>query len=461
MRRIRLHRGQVEIFRALMVDRTVRHGVADCCRGFGKSYVACAVASTMVHELLALGEWVPNKTVWIIAPTYDQVTDIYFPILANDFGLEDLAIKSSRDLGRFYFDGNVELRLLSYEAIQRMRGKGAYGVVWDEIASCKKNMTPRKAWETVIEPCMRTRWSPRHAAAYGAVSPARALFIGTPIGYDDFYYFFNMRERDASWASWQFDYTQAPLLDVEDIERLKGTMDPIEFAREYGASFKESGNSVFYCFDRGVHVRNDLPYFAPPRWRSEEGPLTPDEKPLEMGEDVHVGIDFNVGLMCSTFFAERGSETHYIDEMKGYPDTESLAVAITTRFRGHRIHAYPDPTGRARKSSAPVGRTDFAILEAYGIRCYARQGSPPIVDSAKAVNQRLATADGRVSMYVSADCQGTIESLERTRWLESPDSAAIDKSDGVEHYSDGIRYAMEYRHPVRAGKAVAARGFNF
>jgi hypothetical protein len=147
--------------------------------------------------------------------------------------------------------------------------------------------------------------------------------------------------------------------------------------------------------------------------------------------------------------------------MQGYPDTESLAVAITTRFRGHKISAYPDPTGRSRKTSAPVGRTDFAILEKYGIRCYARQGSPPIVDSAKAVNQRLMTASGRVHMYVHADCVGIIESLERTAWLESPDSATIDKSMGIEHFSDGIRYKEEYVHPVQSGSKVAIRGFRF
>ena len=44
---------------------------------------------------------------------------------------------------------------------------------------------------------------------------------------------------------------------------------------------------------------------------------------------------------------------HFLDEMKGHPDTETLAIAIAAKYKGHRIFAYPDPSGKARKTSAP------------------------------------------------------------------------------------------------------------
>ena len=40
-------------------------------------------------------------------------------------------------------------------------------------------------------------------------------------------------------------------------------------------------------------------------------------------------------------------------------------------------------------------------------------------------------------------------------------NAVIDKSAGVEHHSDGVRYAAEYLFPVVAGQATTVRGFNF
>lgn len=446
---INLHPGQSEVYDDLFVSKKCRFSVVNCSRGWGKSYEAAVAAVSAVFELLELPAWVPHKVVYIIAPTHEQVTDIYYPLINFELGVEDYALRSSRDLGRFIFPNNVEIRLLSYEAVERIRGKGAYFVVWDEVSSCKKGIDPKEAWESVIMPAIITRWSPKRAAHYGARNPGRALIIGTPKGYNFFYDLFNYRERDANWRSYHYDYLQSPLLDPVEIEKIRHNTDPIKFASEYLASFAESGNSVFYCFDRKLHVRDDLEYFYKP----EGG---------EKGEDVHVCIDFNVGLQCSSAFALRGKQMHVLDEFKGHPDTETLAIAIKTKYAGHKIYAYPDPSGRARKSSAPVGRTDFSILESHGIRCLARSKAPPIVDSVAAVNRKLMTAAKDTSLWVHPRCVGTIESLERTKWVDgNPDTASIDKSDGVEHFSDGIRYGTEFLFPVQTGQKVVSRGFNF
>ena len=446
---IDLHYGQSEVYSDMFVDLAKRYLVVCCSRGWGKSYMAAVAAVTAVIELMELDVEVPNKTVYVIAPTYDQVTDIYYPLINYDLGMEEYAIKSSRDLGRFVFPNNVELRLLSYESVERMRGKGAYFVVWDEVSSCKKGIHPREAWQSVIQPCITTRWSQQRADAYGARSAGRALIISTPKGYNFFHELFNFREIDKLWGSYQYDYTESPYLDPEEIEKLRHQIDPIQFASEYLASFKESGNSVFYCFDRDKHVSADIPYFYPP----ESG---------ERGEDVHICIDFNVGLQCSSAFAIRGKQVHFLDEFKGHPDTETLAISLSTKYKGHKIYAYPDPSGRARKSSAPVGRTDFSILESYGIKCLAHIKAPAIVDSVAAVNRMLMTAAGDISMYVHPSCKGLIQSLERTIWVDkNPDTATIDKSAGVEHYSDGVRYGIEYNFPINTGSKRAIRGFGF
>ena len=440
---INLHPGQSEVITDLFIDKSIRFGVSCCCRGFGKSFVAGAAASTAIFELLELDWRVPNKNVGIIAPTYDQVTDIYYPMLAYDFGLEKFAVKSSRDSGRFLFDKGVELRLMSYEAVERMRGKGYYFVVWDEPSSCTKGISPKEAWEGIIQPCIITRWSEARAKLFKARSPGRALIIGTPEGYNYFYDMFNFREKDPLWGSYHYDYTESPLLDPNEIERIKHTIDPLQFAREYLADFKESGNTVFYCFDRKVHVQSDI-------------------LPFQEGEDVHAFIDFNVGLQCTSFWALRGGQLECIDEFKGHPDTETLAIAIAAEYEGHKIYAYPDPSGRARKTSAPVGRTDFSILQGKGIQTLAREKAPPIVDSVAAVNMKLMTAAGDVSMYVHPRCSGVIQSLERTKWVDkNPDTATIDKTEGVEHFSDGIRYGVEFLFPVRNGKRPVVKGFRF
>jgi hypothetical protein len=446
---IDLHEGQADVFEDLLVDRLIKYTVVCCARGWGKSFLAAVAAITAVFELLELEEWVPHKHVYIIAPTYEQVTDIYYPLINYVLGMEHYTLKSSKDEGKFYFPKKVELRLLSYESIERMRGKGAYFVVWDEVSSCKKGISPKEAWQGVIQPCIVTRWSSERARAYGAVSPGRALVISTPKGYNFFHEMFHHEEKSEEWKSYHFDYHSSPYLDEGEIKKMERELDPIVFASEYLASFEDSGNNVFYMFKRKTHVRNDLEYFYPP-----EG----DEK----GEDVHVAIDFNVGVMAASMFAIRGDEVHFIDEMKGHPDTETLAIALSTKYKGHKIIAYPDPSGKAKKTSAPVGVTDFTILKEHGITVLAHSKAPPIVDSVQAVNRMLLSASKHVRMYVHSRCEGLIKSLERTKWVDkNPDTATIDKSEGVEHFSDGVRYAIEYKYPVKMHHKRTARGFGF
>jgi hypothetical protein len=303
-------------------------------------------------------------------------------------------------------------------------------------------MNLKESWESIIQPCVSTRWSPQNAKKFGA-NAGRALIISTPRGYDYFYEMYNRQDSDTDWKNYHYTYHDSPFLDDEEIERVKLTLDPLKFAREYTASFEDSGTNVFYTFNRKDHIDKTLP-------------------PFQDEEDVHVAIDFNVGIMASVIFAIRGSQIHILDEMQGHPDTETLARALTEKYNGHRIISYPDPSGRARKTSAAVGVTDFKILETNKIVTRAHTKAPPIVDSVAAVNKKFKNANGDIDMLIHPKCVNTIRSLERTQWVESnPDSATIDKKEGIEHWTDALRYAVEYLYPIRAGTKVVKRGFSF
>jgi hypothetical protein len=80
----------------------------------------------------------------------------------------------------------------------------------------------------------------------------------------------------------------------------------------------------------------------------------------------------------------------------------------------------------------------------------------------QAVNRKLKTASGETSMYFHPRCESTIKSMERTVWVDkNPDTATIDKTDGVEHWSDGIRYFVEYIWPVLQGKPTVKKSKTF
>ena len=438
-----LNEGQSTVVDDLFVSKNCRYSVVNASRGFGKSYLAAVTAMLAVQELMELPAEIPNKNVAIICPTYSQAVDIYYPLIAWQLGMEDYADKSSKASGTFWFPNNVILKLWSYEASERMRGSGQYFIVLDEVTSWKgAGLTLKDSWESIIQPTLTTRWSEQNAKALGA-NPGRALIISTPKGYDYFWELYNRQDSDDDWASHHYTYHDSPYLDDEEIERVKLTLDPLKFSREYEASFEDSGNNVFYMFDRKKHVTNELPYF-------------------EEGEEVHAAIDFNVGIQATTLFAVRGGQMHILDEMVGHPDTESLADEIKGRYKGHRVVCYPDPSGKARKTSAAVGMTDFTILQSKGFLLRSHNKAPPIVDSVACVNKKLENAKGDIDIYVHPKCTNVIQSLERTVWVDSnPNTATICKKDGVEHFSDGIRYAVEYLWPLRSGNKVTTRGFGF
>jgi hypothetical protein len=439
---INFHDGQSEVFSDLFIEKTVRHAVVRASRGYGKSFLAAGCALKAVDELLDLAARVPNKTVYIIAPTYDQVTEIYYPLLQYQLGAGQYANKSSRDAGVFWYPNDIQLRLMSFEAIERMRGKGAYFVANDEPASWVKGVGLKEAWEGIIQPCIVTRWSEKRARELGAESPGRSLTIGTPKGYDYFYEMNNFHEVDSDWKTYHYDYTKSPYLDEKEIEKIKARIDPLQWNREYLAQFKGSGLNVFYTFNREIHVRKDVPDFKP-------------------GETVHAAIDFNVGIQATSFWAIRGSQAHCIDEIQGHPDTETLALYIAAKYHNHKVICYPDPTGNSNKSSAPTGQTDFTILRDAKLTVCARSSSPGLVNSANCVNRMLLTASGKVSTYLHPRCVGTINSLEKTSWLENTDNAVINKKAGTEHFSDGVRYFFEYNWPIVANVKRVAKGSSF
>jgi len=421
---IELHPAQSEIFRALFIDKVCRHAVCIASRGFGKSVLAAACAIKAIEELSKMPASTPNRNVALIAPTHSQATDIYYPLIAYQFGVLGYCTKSSRREGTFWFGPEVLLKIWSAEASERMRGTGQYFVVNDEFASWElPGSNQQEAWESTIQPCLDTRWP----------GIGRSLTISTPKGMDYLYDMFQNELRDPDWKSYHYDYTCSPYLNPKAIEQNKLILDPLKFAREYEASFEDSGARVFYTFDRKKHIDDVIPEF-------------------EEGEVVHAAIDFNVGVMATVLFALRGNQIHILDEKRGDRDTHELAKWLKDRYAKHKIIAYPDPTGRSRKSSAAVGQTDFSILQSHGITVLARKKSPPIIDSVSAVNRKLLNAREQTEIYIKSDCINTIRSLERTVWMErNPETAQIDKSAGDEHFTDALRYAVEYLFPVGAG----------
>src|SRR5712691_8861968 len=87
-----------------------------------------------------------------------------------------------------------------------------------------------------------------------------------------------------------------------------------------------------------------------------------------------------------------GDQCQVIDEiLLANSNTQEMMNEINRRYQGRCGVVHPDPSGVARKTSAPVGKTDFRIIDEAGWPVYpAKQYK--LVDRINTVNSKLRDA---------------------------------------------------------------------
>lgn len=165
-----------------------------------------------------------------------------------------------------------------------------------------------------------------------------------------------------------------------------------------------------------------------------------DESVSDTGAEILVGQDFNVNPMASVIAVRAGDECHVIDaiEVKS-SNTEEVAAEIRRRYPNRRVIVCPDPSGKARKSSAPVGQTDFTILQRAGFEVRAPNAAPLVVDrvnNAQAMFYDLTTNRRRVRIHPRATA--LITSLSNLTYKEG--TSIVNKSAGFDHFPDAVSY---------------------
>ncbi|NHQ60568.1 hypothetical protein G9409_08205 [Chlorobium sp. BLA1] len=158
------------------------------------------------------------------------------------------------------------------------------------------------------------------------------------------------------------------------------------------------------------------------------------------GCEIMAGIDFNVDYMTAVVFTvldERHIHCFYEIRLQD-ASTYDLADVLYERYPG--ITVFPDPAGRARKSSSD--KTDFTILKDKGFNVVARPAHPPVKSRVNAVNKLL-----REGLLTVENCPCLVRDLEQVAWK----NGEIDKLTRPEltHASDAIGYPVEKLFPVR------------
>ena len=165
-----------------------------------------------------------------------------------------------------------------------------------------------------------------------------------------------------------------------------------------------------------------------------------DESVQDTGAELLVGMDFNVNPMSAVVAVRVADECHVLDSLSIMSsNTEEVAQELLRRYPKRRIVVCPDPSGKARKTSAPVGQTDFTILERAGFEVRAPNQAPLVVDRENNANQMHEYA-GRRRVRIHPRAQTLITALSNLVFKK--DTSVRDKKSGFDHPCDALDYLL-------------------
>lgn len=172
---------------------------------------------------------------------------------------------------------------------------------------------------------------------------------------------------------------------------------------------------------------------------------------IQPGEELHIGMDFNVGNMSAVVHVIRNGKPLALAEITKALDTPDMCGLIQRRFTGHRINVYPDSSGAARKSNN-AGKTDLHVLREAGFAVHALRSNPFVRDRVNAMNK--AFCDGY--MVNVAACPGYTRALEQQAYNAHGEP---DKSSGLDHQVDAAGYYIHHQFPIVRPAMSIAMGF--
>ena len=212
---VKLHPAQLEIFNS---DK--RFKVVSAGRRFGKSRLAAWIL--IIKALQS-----ESKDVFYIGPTFQQAKDIMWNMLKELLHGTELIEQTHENTATMTLTNGRRISLKGSDRPDTLRGVGLAYVVLDEYASMKVEV-----WEQIIRPTL-------------ADVKGGALFIGTPAGKNHFYDLFLEAEKADDWDTFQFNSTDNPLIDPEEVAIAKRTMSTQAFRQEFEASFVSFTGGIF------------------------------------------------------------------------------------------------------------------------------------------------------------------------------------------------------------------------
>ena len=411
----------------------------------GKTFVGCVRLCSLALEY-------PGIRLGYFAPTYPMISDIFYETISDVCELMGMQceIVESKHIAKLFYCGDLHavVKCRSMEHPDRIVGFNINHALVDEIDTMKMDKAD-KAWKRIIARLSSEGFDEHRLydeelnaeLIIEALQENTVDFTTTPEGFNWIYHYF-IEEVDSK-PEMQRYYGHLNASTKENAKNLpKGYIDTLYAtypanlvdASVDGKSVNLNSGTVYHTFDR--HLNHS------------------DEEYIE-GEQIHIGMDFNIGRMCAVVNVVRDGLPVAVDEFVDLLDTPAMIKAIKDRYwecigvdqyvSKCSIFIYPDSTGKNRKSQ-DASATDISQLKSSGFIVKAKLQNPPVKDRVASMNAMFHNAkDQRRYLVNTKLCKHLTKKLEQQVY----DKSGAPEKDGTEDILDAAGYYIFYQYPAR------------
>ena len=385
-----INRPQVALINAVNAPQ-YRFICAALARRLGKTYIA-----NVVGQLVTL---VPQSNVLIISPNYN-LSSISFELQRRLIKHFDLEVRRDNLKDRVIeLDNGSTIRMGSVGTVDSTVGRSYDLIIFDEAALSDKG---EEAFNVALRPTLDK-------------PNAKAIFISTPRGKQNWFSRFWNRGFDqnfSEWVSLQADYTENTRMSESDVAEARRSMSRSEFEQEYMASFTSYLGQIYEGF-LAEHILDELPDNLYGECFSGCDPGYKDATAW-----VNIKYDYNTDcyyVLEDYLESERTTAQHaeHFKQMIENWNVETVFIdSAAAQFSADLAYNYDIATTRAKK--------DVLAGIAY-VQTIVQQGR----------------------LRVLRNCKHVLEMLDQYRWDDREGlTRERPKHDKYSHMADAIRYAL-------------------
>lgn len=408
-------------------------------RGSGKSWFLC-------HRLIQACILAPYRKGKVERYAYIGMSiqhakqtawDVIFKTLLADYANAGLCSFNGNDLTiNFYEPSTKQLKsqivLNGYDTPEKNRGMHLHGLGLDEAQGC-----PEEVWQLILAPT-----TVQHKAW--------VVMIGTPNGPRGLFYKTAMQGLDPKNKVWKtITQTVADTGEISEdaFEKIKAGATKAQIDQEYYCSFDAAvSNRVYYNFFVNSTSDEEIEVIDPVTQLATKKFVPAQTRPVkDLGQDLYVGMDFNVGNMSAAIGQKNRNRLELLGEIHMVDaTTDQLCERLKREFPNRRIIVCPDASGSQRNSATED--TNHSIIRKHGFIIRAPKKNPSVESRVQSVNMLLENALGERRLFIDPKCEKCIESL---RFQQKDGSDRPDKKGGYDHMADAIGYLVMQTFPYQ------------